>query len=76
MCFVGSGLLLRTDVACLRLDLLLLLTLAVDRNPTVAVQLLFLRGWRLVLDGRAVVSSLLVLLTAIPSEQKREKKGS
>lgn len=75
MCFVESGLLLRTDVACLRLDLLLLQTLAVDRNPTVAVQLLSLWGWRLVLDGRAVVSSLLVLLTAIPSERKR-KRGS
>lgn len=68
--FMRKGTWLRTDVTCLRLDLLLLQTLAVDRNATVAVQLLSLRWWCLVLDGCAVVSALLVLLTAVPSEKK------
>lgn len=67
----AKGTWLRTDVTCLRLDLLLLQTLAVDRNATVAVQLLSLRWWRLVLDGRAVVSTLLVLLTAVPSGKNK-----
>lgn len=67
----GKGAWLRTDVTCLRLVLLLRQTLAVDRNATVAMQLLSLRWWRLVLDGRAVVGSLLVLLTTIPPGGKK-----
>lgn len=62
---------------CLRLSLSLLLlqTLAVHRNAAVAVQLLALGGRRLVLVGRAVVGSLLVLLTAVPPELKEVMRG-